>query len=46
LLQDGDIGVSVFPEGEEVLLGGFGSGGVALHVIGAAQLKMSKCTDR
>ena len=31
LLQDGDIGVGVFPEGEEVLIGGAGLGeGVGL----------------
>ena len=28
-LQDGDVGVGVFPEGEEVLVGGAGLGGVA-----------------
>ena len=28
--EDGDVGVGVFPEGEEVLIGGFGFGGVAL----------------
>jgi hypothetical protein len=27
--QDGDVGVGVFPEGEEVLVGGFRFGGVA-----------------
>jgi hypothetical protein len=26
LLQDGDVGVGFFPEGEEVLIGGFGFG--------------------
>ena len=31
LLQDGDVGVGVFPEGEEVLVLGAGFGGVALQ---------------
>ena len=39
-LQDRKVGVGVFPEREEFLIGGFCFGGVALHVIGAAQLKM------
>ena len=30
LLQDGDVGVGVFPEREEILIGGFGFGSVAL----------------
>jgi hypothetical protein len=30
-LQDGDVGVSVFPEGEEILIGGAGFGCVALQ---------------
>jgi hypothetical protein len=30
LLQDGDVGIGVFPEGEEVLVSGAGFGSVAL----------------
>jgi hypothetical protein len=29
LFQDGDVGVGVFPEGEELFVGGAGVGGVA-----------------
>ncbi len=35
--QDGDVRVGVFPEGEEILIGGFGFGGVALQHVGAGQ---------
>ena len=35
LLQDGDVGVGVFPEGEEVIIGSLCLGGVALHGVGA-----------
>jgi hypothetical protein len=41
LLEDGDVGVGVFPEGEEVMVGGFGVGGVALELIGAGEAEMS-----
>jgi len=36
LLQDGDVGVGVFPEGEEVLLGGVSFRSVARHRVGSA----------
>ena len=36
LFQDGDIGVGIFPEGEEILVGGLGGGGVALQSVGSA----------
>src|SRR6516164_499022 len=45
LLQDGDVGVGVFPEGEEILIGGLCLGGVALHGVGTAELEMGKCSD-
>jgi hypothetical protein len=45
LFQDGDVGVSIFPQGEEVLIGGFCFGGVALHGIGSTQLEMSQYAD-
>jgi hypothetical protein len=40
LLQDGDVGVGVFPECEEILIGGLCLGGVALHGVGSTNLKM------
>jgi hypothetical protein len=36
LLQDGDIGVGVFPQREEVLIRGACLGAIALHGIGAS----------
>jgi hypothetical protein len=38
LLQDGDVGVGVFPEGKEVLIGGASFRGAALHREGSAQI--------
>jgi hypothetical protein len=46
LLQDGDVGVGVFPKSEEVLVGSFRFRGVTLHGIGATELKMGESTDR
>src|SRR5580692_1277005 len=45
LLQDGDVGIAVFPQNEEILIGGFCFGGVALHGISSSQLKMSQYAD-
>src|ERR1700752_3750589 len=42
LLQDGDVGVGVFPEGEEVLVGGAGFGSVVLQDVGAGNTEMSE----
>src|SRR5215470_11996380 len=42
LFQDGDVRVSVFPEGEEVLVGDLGFGGVFLHSVGAGKLETSQ----
>ena len=39
MLQDGDVRVRIFPEGEEVLLGRLSLCGVALHDIGSADLE-------
>ena len=36
LFQNGDVGVGVFPEREEVLIGGLCLGGVTLQVVGTA----------
>jgi hypothetical protein len=38
LLQDGDVGVSVFPHGEEVLVGFATTWGVTIHHKGASEL--------
>ena len=40
LLQDGDVGVGVFPESEEFLIGRFRFRRIARHGIGATDLKM------
>ena len=40
LLQDGDVGVGIFPEGEEVLVGHFRFGGIARKHICSSQLKV------
>ena len=46
LLVDGNVGVSVFPEGEKILIGGLRLGPIALHGIGAGQLDMGERTNR
>ena len=43
LLQDGDVGVGVFPEREEVLIDSSRFGRVALHGVGAAEFEVGKC---
>ena len=43
LLQDGDVGVGVFPEGEEILIGSFRFGGIACHRVGSAELETRQC---
>jgi len=43
--QDGDVGVGVFPEGEEFFVGGERFSGIARHHVGSAELKMGKSTD-
>jgi hypothetical protein len=40
LLQDGDIGIGIFPEGEEILVSGACAGGVARKRAGAPQSEM------
>jgi|SRR5262249_32936289 len=42
LLQDRDIGVGVFPEGEEILVSGAGFGIVTLKRIGATKAEMGQ----
>ena len=46
LLVDGDVGVGVFPEGEEVLICSFCLRGIALHGISAGELQASQCAER
>jgi len=36
-LQDGDVGVGIFPEGEEIFVGGPGLDSVALQEVGAGE---------
>ena len=43
--QNRDVGVGVFPEREEILIGSLGFSGVALHGIGSADLEMRECPD-
>src|ERR1700722_6334578 len=43
LLQDGDVGIGVFPKGEEVLVSSFGFCGVARHSVGTAELQVGEC---
>src|ERR1700730_9647261 len=46
LLQDGDVVVGVFPEGEEILIAGFRFGGVAGECIGPSETEMGKRAER
>ena len=45
LLQDGDVGVGVFPEGKEVLVSGAGTFFVATHRLRSAQLQVRECAQ-
>ena len=40
LLQDGDIGIGIFPEGEEILVSGACAGGIARKRAGPPQSEM------
>jgi len=46
LLQDGDVGVGVFPEGEEVLIGGAGFRCVARENVGTGNAEMCQGSKR
>jgi hypothetical protein len=37
LLQDGNIGIGIFPEREEIVVGGLGFGGVARESVGVSE---------
>src|SRR5207249_10728213 len=43
-LQDGDVGVGVFPEREEILVRALRFGGVACHRVGTSELKTRQCS--
>src|SRR5712692_4556698 len=45
-LQNGDVGVGVFPEGEKVLTGGAALCGVAGEGVGASETEMCECPQR
>ena len=45
LLVDGDVGIGVFPECEEVLIGCFSFRVIALHGISAGKLQSSQCAE-
>jgi hypothetical protein len=44
--EDGDVRVSVLPDGKEILIGRLGLGGIALHGVGASQLQPGQRTSR
>lgn len=44
--EDGNIGVSIFPESEEIAVGSEGICDVALHRVGARKAQMCQCTER
>jgi hypothetical protein len=46
LFQDGDVGVGVFPKREEILIGRFCLGGVALQGVGVGKSTVSQSSDR
>lgn len=45
LLEDGDVRVNIFPQCEEVLIGGSGLGSIALQCVGAPELQMDEGAD-
>jgi len=45
-LQDGNVGIGVFPEGEEVLILGTSLGSVAGENVGAGEAEMGERTER
>ena len=44
LFQDADVVVSVFPEGEEIFVGGVGLSVVTLEYVSTSKLQMRHCT--
>jgi len=45
LLEDGDVGVGIFPEGQEILVSGAALASVPCQAIGAGQTEMRQGTD-
>ena len=45
-LQDGDVAISIFPERQEILIGGFCLARVSRESIGSAELQPGERTDR
>jgi len=45
LLEDWDVGVGIFPEGEKILVGGAGFRGVTGQGVGAGEFEMSQGAD-
>ena len=45
-LQDGNVGVGVFPQREEILIRGAGFGGVALQHIGAEFDRLVRASEK
>src|SRR5208283_2492843 len=45
LLENGNVGVGVFPEGEEILIGCARLGDVTLQGVCASKVEMAQCTD-
>jgi len=43
--EDENIGVGIFPEREKILIRRTGFGGVTLHGVGSADLKMRECSE-
>ncbi len=43
--QDGDVGVGVFPEREEILISGPGFDSVALQSVGTGETEMCQCAN-
>src|SRR5947208_16494272 len=46
LLQNGDIGIGVFPLAEKILVGALRFGGVACHRVGTCESDMRECPQR
>jgi hypothetical protein len=43
--KDGNVGVGIFPEREEILIRGSGFGGVALQCVGTGETEMAEYAD-
>ena len=43
--ENRNVSVGVFPKREEILIGGLGLGGIALHGVSAGEAEMCECAD-